>query len=269
METDLDEVMREWRGGVFSTLDWERCPSPAGVEKEGGSKGFFVRADGFPFLAFLKPTIDMLEHTPWSAVEKICADIAIDLGLPVAPVQLYRRTDAPQGVEQRTCLSLVMHEDFRELPSSWTPQDALSEIAVKSALARASGVVALDAYLQNSDRSEAETNIIFYHNRDNPDKSGFFFIDFANCLNRQDRWVNGGWESVTVPNLPKIVWDSLDLGILMNTVEDIENLPDSSIEEIVRRIPEDYQSAKRRDVVESALKERRGLIRSTVAEHLG
>ena len=63
----------------------------------GASEGFFVRANRFPFTAFLKPTKRFPPHTPWPAVEKIAADLAIDLELPVPPVQLY---DRPNGDEK-------------------------------------------------------------------------------------------------------------------------------------------------------------------------
>lgn len=236
------------------------------VHHLGASAGLFVRAAGFPLRAFLKPGTPFPDHTPWPAVEKICADIAIDVGVPVPPTQLYRRHDAPDGHERRTCVSLVMDDRFTDWKPGWVPETEDERAAVLSLLAPVSGIIALDTYLGNVDRSDSRPNAVFYGSTEAEPPAQVAFIDFANCLNRQDRWVRNGWTPVGVPKMPQLLRDAVQPKALLDVVERIEWLPDDVIDDIVGRIPDDYLDRERKVVVAEALLERRSLIRGALAK---
>lgn len=252
---DIEQVVVSWRLDVFSRLAWSRDAAPPNVHHAGGpGGGFFVTAEGFPFRAFLKPTAPLFDHTPWPAVEKIAADLAFELDLPVPPTVLYRREDAADGEEERACVSLVLHEPFDDLQPNWQPTE--DERQQTLALLRpASGIVAFDGWIQNVDRNDTRPNTVIYR----PTGSAPFaaFIDHANSLNRQDRWVKGGFANVSVPQMPSLLHEAVDPPRVAEVIERIEAFSDDRIDEIVTRIPVDYQSEDRAQVVCQALKERR------------
>jgi hypothetical protein len=86
-------VALEWRGIVVSDAEeWH----PTDGERPGGeSGGFFVRRTKDGALAFLKPnhpSFGGMSTVPAAALEKIAADLAFDLSLPVPPVVLVDGT---------------------------------------------------------------------------------------------------------------------------------------------------------------------------------
>ena len=105
---DIEALKKKWRNDLFSTDPWVRNPVDQFVP--GDSRGFRVKHASVPYGGYLKPTKSRAEKNPsLAAHEKIAADLAADLGLPVPPVLLYDRPDAPTSEESRCCVSLVMY----------------------------------------------------------------------------------------------------------------------------------------------------------------
>ena len=93
---------------------WSTCANQAGVlgyVAEGESGGRFVVADRWPGRrGYMKPRRrDPDPRHARAAREKICSDLAYEVGCRVPPVVLARREDAPIDEERGCCVSLVMY----------------------------------------------------------------------------------------------------------------------------------------------------------------
>src|SRR5262249_47205118 len=96
----------QWRNEVVSNEIWDKHINPAQPVQPGEAGGFLVRSGG-GVVAYLKPTKDE-PSCPRPAHEKICADLAFEIGLPVPPAVLYRRPN-PGAEAKQVVLSLVPH----------------------------------------------------------------------------------------------------------------------------------------------------------------
>jgi hypothetical protein len=139
---------------------------------------------------------------------------------------------------------------------------------VKAVLAKSSGVVALDAYIGNTDRDN-HRNAIFGMDKRHPAEDTFMFLDHANSLNYGNRWKNIGWDTVEFPPIYAPMSNALDLSLVAVMIARIEALPDNELERIVLRIPDDFMNAEHRQVVLAGLLGRRALVRDTLHKRLG
>jgi hypothetical protein len=154
----IPTVGAEWRSKAIDEMPWTATHE----QRPGGeSQGFWVKRAGLR--GYLNPSKanarDIAVH-PRAAHEKIAADLAIDLGLPVPPAILVDGT-ASGGLVQAAVVSLVLYPEMYK----WSQVIATpSALAVASHVLRAtraiwSGIVALDAWLANSDRNN-ENNVL-------------------------------------------------------------------------------------------------------------
>ena len=143
------EIAAAWRREALSPFEWKDCPNQAGAAP-GEAGGCFVQAAGFSRRAYLKPIFDHPDEPAVcrAAREKIAADLAFDLGLPVPPVQLCIRRGGRARIP--AAVSLVMYprqwawEQIRHLPL--TDPDIGSSLA--SVLATATPMLAFDTWLE-------------------------------------------------------------------------------------------------------------------------
>lgn len=262
----LDDLPAVWRDDLFTERIWQRHPDRSIQKGEAG--GFVVRSPGFPHLAYLKPTKICEENRPRAAYEKIASDLGYEVGLPVPPVLLYRRENAPEKEESRTCISVVVYEEQWEWGDLWEIElpDAAREI-MRQALAENSGVVAFDTWLGNADRRNRR-NAIFGTFRDAPAQAAFMFLDYSNSLNMGDRWGEKGFETIEVPKLPEVFLEAIDRGVLEEAVSRIESMDDNVINEIVARIPDDYMAPQHAEIVTAGLRARKKIVRDALQGQL-
>ena len=230
----------------------------------GEAGGFVARADGCSCLGYVKPTNRSPDNHPRAANEKIVSDLARAVGICVPPVQLYRRDKNTEGHETRACVSMVMYPQFHEWERIVQLGDAAVALA-RSALARACGIIAFDAYVGNTDRANAR-NSLFGSDPASPIDDQFVFVDFANSLLHHNHWTTSlATKHVVVPNMFDAIKACAHGPTLSQTIQAIEELTDETIDGILARIPEDYMSSPQRELVREGLKVRRALVRPVLA----
>jgi len=259
-------IARRWRGEVTSPEHWGIDTSVAAQPGEAG--GFRVRSDS-GISGYLKPTRLCDPENPRAANEKIVADLAWEVDVAVAPVILFRRDPCPEDQESRACISLVVWPEtwvLDQLPTTLAgPADAL----IRGAVARSCGIIALDTWVGNVDRSNPRNATIGIDN-DNQAGAGFAYIDHSYSLNFGGQWDNEAKRSnVAVPAMPDVLRRAVDRAILEEAIGRVERVTDSIIEELVGRIPPDYMEASHRHHVVTGLKDRRPLIRPILATTFG
>jgi hypothetical protein len=187
----------DWRAQLFSTFAWQQ---DASRPNPGEAGGFFVTCPDVPRRAYLKPTRICGDDHPRAANEKIVSDLAAELDLAVPPVLLFRRPACPAGEESRTCVSLVPFDEFWEWSEFYNlaPTPSIQAV-VRGLLARGCGVIALDAWVGNTDRDNGR-NAGFGNSVAAPAESTFLFLDHANALNHGHRWQVPANRTVAAPN---------------------------------------------------------------------
>lgn len=258
----IADICHAWREQLSSSLDWEQAPDDLPT---GEAAGFKVVANDIPFGAYLKPTKPNSDDLPRSANEKICADLANDVSLPVPPAVLYVRNKAPDNEESHVVLSLILadrvwrYKDIEQVPNPpWN--------LVEDALRRGSGTLGFDTWVGHQDRNN-KGNLVFFQNPESGDYQ-VAYIDYAYTLNRNRRWEKGDPAEVSFPDfLPKIL-DHIDADRVRDGIDSIEDLMDEDVRVIVERIPDEFMAADHRAVVVRALLDRKSEVRSTLEDHL-
>jgi hypothetical protein len=260
-------IARAWRNEVISSDHWSQDPAVAAQPGEAG--GFRVTSNS-GIAGYLKPTKQCDALNPRAANEKIVADLAWEVDVAVAPVVLFRREPCPDDQEPRACVSLVLW------PENWVleqlmqitlsgPADAL----VRGAVARSCGIIALDTWAGNVDRSNPRNATVGIDNN-NPATAGFAYIDHSYSLNFGGQWDTPAKRAtVVVPAMPNLLRQAVDRGVLREAIGRVELVTDSVIEEIVGRITPDYMEDLHRQIVVTGLKDRRPLIRPILATTFG
>jgi hypothetical protein len=264
-----DEIAKDWRSRPISPLSWKPCQNQAGVV-ESEARGCYAEADGFPRRVYMKPIEALRDEATHAraAREKIAADLAFDLGLPVPPVQLtmYQMTKGmiPAGV------SLVMY------PVQWSwDQVKTAEVkptvhgaALAKVLGACSPMLAFDTWVKQTDHHDHPHNIIWgYDPEDLPD-SRVVFLDYANSMGYDKSWRTGGWAHVVEALFPPLLLKYLDKKALAGAVRSIAEYPEASIREIVTRNPESHLSKEQQDLILEGLVGRRKLVEGALAGRL-
>lgn len=263
------DIAKDWRTRAVSSLEWYPCQNQAGVV-ESEARGCYAEADGFPRRVYMKPIEALRDEAVHAraAREKIAADLAFDLCLPVPAVQLTtyhsEKGDVPAGV------SLVMY------PIQW-PWEQVKEAEVQATihgaalakvLAACSPMLAFDTWLKQTDHHDHPHNIVWgYDPADLPDSS-VVFLDYANSMGYDKSWRSGGWAHVVEALFPPLLLKYLDKKALAGTVKSIAEYPEASIREIVTRIPETHLSNEQKELILEGLAGRRRLIEGALKGRL-
>jgi len=210
------------------------------VAQPGEAGGFYVRSQPSGQIGYLKP----LNHNPGhprAALEKIASDLAFEVGVNVPPVVLYVRPDAQAPQPREVAISLVPDKVFEwqylfqfGAPDGGITLPALAHLA-RQVLGVSSGVVALDAWLGNTDRNNPRNAILDCTPGTNP--GTMFFLDFANTMIHGGQWDEDRYKHFVRVGVPAFFAGAIDQGRVRATAEAIKGLTDAMLEEIVMRLP--------------------------------
>src|SRR5712671_187971 len=103
---EAEALARFWRDHAETADAWKPTGNPGAAG--GQAQGYFVTSG--PVNAFAKPSQRDPSATPVprAAHEKVSADLAYDLGLPLPPAILHNWDDPPPvGTERSVALSLI------------------------------------------------------------------------------------------------------------------------------------------------------------------
>jgi hypothetical protein len=270
------QIAAEWHEAVFIPYAWRKCANQAGVvgslaPGEGG--GFFVECDRVGRRAYLKPTrTDPNPSRARAAREKIAADLAYELGVPVPPVVLGERHE--HGSDERyVSVSLVMY------PRQWSwrqtkgliPDAGEAGRLVRAALplSAARGLV-FDAWLDQTDHADGhDHNIVFGYDPAAIENNCLIFLDYAMSLGWGGRWAKEGYKHTDPPPFPPFLSNFLDKSVLADTIEAIERFPTQRIEHLVSRIPDTHLAQQERPMIIDGLNHRRSTVRTILKSYLG
>lgn len=263
------EIAIEWRATVVSAMSWR----PAGRQPlvdEGDLQGFAVVAQGFRGRGFLKPGVRVpgADRRHFAAREKIAADLAFELGLPVPPAVLWRRDGAPEPNVVITLFVYPQDVKWFVVEFGGVRPLALSEEAVKEALRSVGGMLAFDTWLDQHEHAPHRPGNIVWGFDPASGESGITFLDYASALGSDGSW-SAGAGPVVEPAWPVLLRRHVDARQIAAVLAAIERLSRDQIAEIVQRIPEDFLPAPEKNMLEDELVRRQPLVREALANLAG
>ena len=290
--TDLQRqnkrIAEEWRSCVVSSQKWYKVNNQAGAHFEavqGEAGGYFVTSDVLQRRCYMKPAKTLSgtrdhrinRERARAAREKIAADLAHDLHLPVPPVILHRREGEDVTSSRQVSISLVMYP--KQWP--WAQVSGLSleeESPITAAMAKvlslASGMYVFDTWLDQRDHEFSPHNIVWGYESGALEQSELIFLDFAHSLGSDggdefpNDWSGGGWKPVCKAGFPALLRRHLDGKRIENVVRAIEHLSEDEIVNVVERVPKDFLPPDQADTMIEGLLGRRICLRSTFADLL-
>lgn len=263
------EIAAEWRKDAISPLTWTPCNNQAGAA-QGEAGGHFVEASGFARRAYMKPVYDHEDDqiVCRAAREKIAADIAYDLGLPVPPAQLTKWVEGKSS--KPVAVSLVMYpRQFAWLQVRGQPvPESVYGAALATVLAKGTPMLAFDTWLGQQDHGDHPHNIVWGYEPANMANSGLIFLDYSFSMGYNGSWRDGGWNPVTLVPFPPLLLQYLDKQSLRATVEKIEAYSDAEISAVIQRVPNSHMPPAQRDLLQAGLIGRKTLLRACLQKLL-
>jgi len=193
------------------------------------------------------------------AHEKIAADLAFDLKLPVPPVILWDRGPVNPGEERYvsiSCLAFVPAFTWAQIQSN----PGLAQRLAYGISKAASAMVVFDTWVGNTDRANATNLLAQEDDKEVPPIIRVAYIDYANSLSHGWMGTNRAWEKHMLPSCyPSDVVPNMDA--MQEMVSRIEGLHDDAITQIVNRVPNEFLEQERRDVILQGLFHRRSALR--------
>ena len=293
-----EQYARAWRCDLVTDQAWKVVGNPG---SEGGeSKGFFVRSG--ELRGFAKPS-DLRADKFRAGHEKIAADLAFELGLPIPPVLLWCRPVEDKNKEEPyVAISMVPFLPVHKWAIVEQKPEAAQRIGGELSAA-ASAMVAFDTWLGNQDRNNSG-NLLAGEEAIQPitggdkEQSGKHeasteeggeqtemdeegtkaqdaapnltvvraaYIDLSYSMSYQ--WAGDKYQNITpaprYPTQSKLMRDELE-----KMIAAIEILPSKTIEDVVKRIPEEYLEKERHKVVLEGLTYRKPRLRNELKDLL-
>lgn len=258
---EVEAIASNWRGNVLSSTQW----SPDGQPGQFGGQASGYKVTSGTVLAFAKPSAIDGENppVPRAAHEKIAADLAFDLDLPLPPAILHTWTpSAPVGNQPNVAISLWPFLTVHK----WQHIEALPQIAtqVKLDLARTASVLAVfDTWVDNRDRPNNGNLLV---SGDVPGSVQVAYIDYSYSMAYGWR---SGFDNVTpCPMYPTDTNDA-DHAAMRFVLDKIEATSDAIIESVVKRIPEVFLSTADKDLIVAGLVARKLKVRPALQSVYG
>lgn len=204
---------------------------------------------------WVKPRRD--DRLEVAAKEKIAADLATLLKLPVASVLLNKVTKL-NGQLSPVAMSKFSKDHFHEKWSRVLKKRPQSEIdEVMSYFQQNSEIVSamfvFDTWIRNRDRTNRNIMIGFT----NDQIKSIYFYDFDVSMS----WRENKQEAVTIAKFPVELQNLVTEDQCLRFIKIIEQLPEEMIKVVVERIPVFYISKQRQAVYITALIQRRTMLK--------
>lgn len=267
------ELSRAWRRRVELDGGWRRSASQAGGLLEtavGEAGGFFVELQSVAGRrAYLKP----LKRHEWrrAAREKIASDLAFELGVPVPPVLLAVNGQVPDA-ERWACVSLLLfpHQfSWGQVRSFLADGENPIALELSSLLVQpATRAFAFDTWLGQTDHGDHPSNIVFGYEGREYQSGSFVFLDYAFSMGVSGDWAGDGFRKCGPAPFPPRMCATLSASMLEESITGIESLPDSTLEDIVNRVPWQWLRDDEKQVILAGLSARRALVRNALERYL-
>jgi hypothetical protein len=257
-------VARDWRTNVESPDEWTATTAPGALL--GESQGYLVTCGAIN--AYVKPSKKDKSAlpVPRAAHEKIAADLAQDLGLPVAPAILKRWAAPPHGDETcAVCVLVPFHPSHK-----WDAVKAVPglEATLKQGLRiAASSMVAFDTWLGNTDRANGGNVLVNQVTAGpGPAKLNVAYLDFSYSMSHAWR---PDFRTVTPVGVYPTDPPHIDRITVEWVVSSIEGLSEETIRTVVSRIPVDFLPVAAATVITDGLLYRQSRVRDALKSILG
>ena len=259
-DPDLVELRNKWSGSaICEDHQWHRISE----NETSDSSPFDMRDNdnlrGKAKPGHLDPSVSRAAH------EKIAADLAAMLDLPIPPATLYRLPepvpDCPRkkrSGDPNICIlawAFPACDEWRHLQSQFT------EAHLASAVDPCSAMWVFDSWISADDR-DGSKHIVVDANL-GPGPLRLAFIDYAFSLSRT--WERSGSDIGAAAWQMPMPADQRDRGIVDNIVDRISSLDDGAVEEVVKRIDADWLPEARSAVIISNLLSRKSKIADVVS----
>jgi len=233
------ELAKEWQSSVESTEHWT-LGNPVGAGESGSLH--ITSAEGLCGIA--KPAFQ--GDMPRAAHEKIAADLAHILDVPVPPVILWRNPSggAPFAISLRAFSQPLTWNQVAHLRAN-------SDFVKNCADILAAGYV-FHVWIGDTDHGGNEGNVLVDANS-TIERPALAFIDHAFSMSY-------GWNDLSPP-MNHIdgyyqTYDVLPKAAVANAVKWVQSTAAKAIEDIVRRIPASYLTDTRASLIVGCLIER-------------
>lgn len=256
----VEAASRQWREEVLTTLAWVIVGRPG--EWGGEAQSFFVRSGEIG--GYAKPGHDQpsVAQHPRAGHEKIAADLAFELGLPVPPAVLWDRGNVAAPQERYLAISHLAFTPTFTWAQVQTHRVLVQRLAAAISEA-ASAMAAFDTWVGNTDRVNAANVLVQLDDRQNPPIARVAYIDYANSLSYGWRAGGAAWmQGPAVGCYPQEVVPNL--AAMAEGVGRIEALSPAVIEGVVGRIPPGFLTDECRQVILGGLSYRKGTLRETM-----
>ena len=228
---ETENLARAWRDQTVT--DWEWNPRPDLGILSGETNPFWVGHGDAVGLA--KPGIrrQHIHRVPRAAHEKIAADLAYDLNLPVPPVVLWDRASVLPGEARFVAIIAVPFPNPAELESvTLESESGHRSLEVMSGVASAMSV--FDTWLSNTDHRYPSENVLIGMANGDASIARLAYIDYAFSMSyawRAKSYKAPGGVPIYHPEI------SPDYDAMNATLINIETIMEEDIFEIIERVP--------------------------------
>lgn len=265
------EIAKKWRDCVVSELNWTKSENQVGA-KDGEAGGYYVQAQGFPRRGYMKPTKphEGAARSARAAREKIASDLAHDLGLPLPPAVLATRSDTPPGCEATVVVTLVMYpaQHYWEQVKAQALPEGPGGLALASVYSQCSPMLPFNTWVRQMDHGDHPNNIIWGYDPQNLADSQLIFLDYSYSLGHDNSWNGDGWKQITWSPFPQALQTHMDDDKLIEAAARIAGYDPKRVDEIVRRIPDNYLDGAQKDNIVTSLIGRMPLVMRAMEQNL-